>query len=403
MGAPADRVATKPFTLRVYCFAADREIVEFLLAELAETVERWGKLFGPPKGSCYTLVETPFDYRSYDRMPAGTLASAEFDRLRPFIAEYKKTKSEGIGPIYMFQRRLSVELAATILRESFHPERQIAPLREALFHYLQDSVLKSEVGPLARKSIRLFQQRRSISMAESSSRRRGRSHHRHGPMGRGRSSSRRRSPVMREQRLGSPRVFLDPVRVALYERPLVERMAMPHFESHDATHIWRMLHYLLEDEKFADFLKTLSQEYADRLVTVADLQTLAERFYGEPLDWFFQHWFFAKGTPKYEIAEARATITENERTRDIEYNVRIVVTNKGRGRMPVPVVLQTERDRITRKIWLDSGTTETLTLDVADRPAVVAVDPSGWITQESFHDLDTDTRGPAQRKVRVVE
>ncbi|KPL08161.1 hypothetical protein AMJ85_08685, partial [candidate division BRC1 bacterium SM23_51] len=400
---PAAPGTGKQFTVRVYCFAADREIVEFILDELAETIERWGTIFGPPKRPCYALVETPFTYASHDELPAGTLASSDLDNLRPVIEKYRQKKFEEIGALHLFQRRLSSALAGTIIRESFHPEGQIAPLREALFEYLEDKVRRSELGPMARRSISLFEQPRMVGLAQSSSRRGGRGHRGpHGPFGH--SPDRRgRSPVVQEERLGSPRVFLDPARGALYETPLIERMAMPHFTSHDAIHIWRMLHYLLEDDKFAAFLQALAREHTDRLVTVADLQQLAERFYGEPLDWFFTHWLFATGTPQYEVADARATMTENERTRDIEYDVRIVVANKGRGRMPVPVVLQTERDRITRRIWLDGVTTGTLTLHVADRPSVAVVDPSGWITQQAFHDLETDTRGPARRKIRVVE
>jgi len=349
--------------LHIHCFPADREIIEFALAELAETVERWGLLLGSAKGQRCILVEAPVAYWTDDRLPSGHLAATDLDRLRRYRPLLRTHQHEGIRALDVYQSRLSTVLAGKLLGESFHPDAQIRPLREALYWYLIGAVRPSEIGPYAHKSVRLFQPRR----------------------------------------VGTLTAFLDPVRAARFNTPLVQRLTSPTFEGFDATHIWRMLHYLLEDDKFAAFLRALVNEYGDRIVTLADLRSLAERFYGGSLEWFFQQWFFGTGVPKLEIAEARASMIENERTRDIEYDVRVVIANKGQGRMPVPVVLQTERDRVTRLVWLDSDTTQTVMLHVPDRPETVFLDPEGWITQETVADRETRTRGPAWRKVRIIE
>ncbi|MCX8036488.1 MAG: hypothetical protein N3D11_05410 [Candidatus Sumerlaeia bacterium] len=350
--------------LRVYCFRSHRDTLEFALRELSETLERWGQILGPPRGSQVTLLEAPFGVRSEERgLPSGTLAWSDLTRLQRFRPAFDQRKYEGIAALDVYQTRLSSALAARILRESLRFERSIGPLREALYSYLISTYQRSEIGPLARRSRSLFQTRTSRS----------------------------------------ERSLLDPARRALFDTPLVARMAMPAFEPLQAVHIWRMLHYLLEDDKFAAFLRALIAEFADRTVREADLRQLAERFYGAPLDWFFDHWLHGKGTPRYVVTSAYARMVENKRTRDIEYDVTFVVANQGQGKMPVPVLLQTERDRITRPIWLDSGTSQTVTLHVPDRPEAVYVDPQNWITQEMTVQAETRSRGPAWRRVLVLE
>jgi len=352
-----------PLPVCIYCYRADRKTIEFALRELSETVERWGLLLGRPRGGTLTLVETTFAGRAEDRMSPGTLAHADLDRLARYRPLFNKRLAAGLSAVDLYQTKLSGTAAARILRESFHPEPAIGPLRDALYFYLTGVVQRSEVGPLARKSGRLFQ--------------------------------------ARAQRYD--RVLLDPVRRALFDTPLVTRMAGPTFEPLDAIHVWRMLHYLLDDDKFAAFLKTLISEYGERTITAAELRTLAERFYGAPLDWFFNHWLYGTGTPSYQITRALANMTENRRTRSIEYDVTVVVANRGVGRLPVPVVLQTERDRVTQTVWLDSKTSQTVKMHVPDRPEIVHIDPQAWITQEAVRDRDSASRGPAWRRVLVIE
>jgi hypothetical protein len=352
-----------PLPLRIECFPSDREIIEFALTELEETVERWGLILGAPKGKGCVLVEAQADYRTDDRLPPGILAAGDLDRLKRYRRRPKERERETFMALYVYQSKLSAALAGRILRDAFHPDVPLLSLREALYYYLIGSVQRSEVGPNSRKSGRLFQLRR----------------------------------------VGDLIAFLDPARAAQFNVPLVLRFGDRTFTGQDARHIWRMLHYLLEDDKFAALLRSLIGECSDRIVRLPDLEALAERVQGGRLDWFFQQWFFGTGTPRYEILEARATMTENERTRDIEYDVRVVVANRGRGRMPVPIVLQTERDRVTRMVWLDSATSETFVVHVPDRPETVFVDPEGWITQETTTDRETRTRGPAWRRVRIIE
>jgi len=368
LAGPYDSIERRfgPLALSFYCFPSDRELIEFGLTQMEETIERWGLVLGSPKSGSCVIVETPDGYAGDDgMMGSGVLITSCLDRLRRYRPYLKQRHPYGIAALDVFQSDLSATLAGKILRDSFHPDAHVGPLREALYFYLFGTVQRSELGPDARRSARLFQRRR----------------------------------------VGNLSSFLDPASAARFNTPLAERMAAPSPTEGppQATHIWQMLHFVMEDERFAAFLRALTKEYGDRIVTLADLRQLAERFYGAPLDWFFNHWFFGVGVPKYEIAEARAAMIENQQTRDMEYDVRIVIANKGRGRMPVPVVLQTERDRVTRMVWLDSAASETVLLHVPDRPETVFIDPEGWIAQEPAAERDTRSRGPAWRRVRIVE
>jgi hypothetical protein len=349
--------------LSVYCFEGNRDTVEFALVQLEETLERWGKVLGATKNRDYSLVESPFEEPGAGAMPRATVTSQQIEHLARYRPLYEEREGEGMAAVYRFQAIFTRALAAAMLRQAFHPEKRIMPLRDALYYYLVSAVRTSQIGPLAQKSPFLFT----------------------------------------SQRGNAPGALLNAVQRMEYNTPLLERMARTGFMGFHATHIWRMLHYLLEDKGFAEFLRALAAEYHDRIVALDDLRAVAERFYGDSLDSFFDHWFLGRGAPEYHIAQARARMTENERTRDIEYDVRISVGNRGRGRMPVPVVLRTERDLITRRLWIDPGSTGTLILRVVDRPEMAFVDPEGWVTQVNPPTAEGRLRGLASRKVVVVE
>jgi len=56
------------------------------------------------------------------------------------------------------------------------------------------------------------------------------------------------------------------------------------------------------DAVYMKFLRDLSIRCNYKPYTNADIQALAEKAYGQPLDWFFRHWLFERNIPEYNVA-----------------------------------------------------------------------------------------------------
>lgn len=72
--------------------------------------------------------------------------------------------------------------------------------------------------------------------------------------------------------------------------------------------IMHMLRFVMFDPEtqsdavFLKFLRDLSLRCNSKPYTNADIQALAEKAYGQPLDWFFRHWLFERNIPQYDVA-----------------------------------------------------------------------------------------------------
>jgi len=69
-------------------------------------------------------------------------------------------------------------------------------------------------------------------------------------------------------------------------------------------HMLRYLMYDIEkssDRTFLKFIHALSSLMNNQVFTNVDAIKLAEKFYGEPLDWFFHHWLYSRDFPEYKV------------------------------------------------------------------------------------------------------
>ncbi len=142
-----------------------------------------------------------------------------------------------------------------------------------------------------------------------------------------------------------------------------------------------MLRGLLGDDAYLRAIRNLAQKHRGAPLTLALYRSALEAEYGENLDWFFDQWLEDGVVPDYEIDEAQAVLAEDPSTRALQYLSRIVIRNKGTGRMPVPWLLVTEGEPIADKQWLGPGETAELSIRSIDRPVAFEIDPDGWIAQ----------------------
>jgi len=99
-------------------------------------------------------------------------------------------------------------------------------------------------------------------------------------------------------------------------------------------HMLRFLMYDVEtgsDRTFRKFMHELALTTSMKSFTNDDLVKLAEKHYGEPLDWFFKHWLYGAGFPDYRVEYS--VVTEDDgfyidgavMTRDVEGDFRMPV------------------------------------------------------------------------------
>lgn len=165
--------------------------------------------------------------------------------------------------------------------------------------------------------------------------------------------------------------------------------------------LFRMLHHLLTEKVWWEMMKDLFLNYRFQEMTAEEFLKLAEKYYGQPLDWFKEQWLDGNALPVYEITLAEADIVEDKRDFSITYNTQIRVKNHGTGRMAVPIYIETEMDSVFRNIWLDAGQEDTLSVTLPNRPIFAAVDPEFWIVQEPFFDKTRNRRLHSEQRIYI--
>lgn len=166
----------------------------------------------------------------------------------------------------------------------------------------------------------------------------------------------------------------------------------------------RMLNHLLGEDKWWDMLTELFYEYRFQEMPAIAFIEKAEKWYGEPLDWFKEQWIYGSALPEYQVIKAQGKIVEEESGKDefrLYYEVDITVKNHGTGRMAVPVFIETETDHIFRDLWLDTDEEKTLNVILPSRPLYASVDPEQWIVQAPFYVLEQKRRVHSELKVTI--
>ncbi len=104
-------------------------------------------------------------------------------------------------------------------------------------------------------------------------------------------------------------------------------------------HMLRYLMYDIEkssDRTFLKFIHALSSLVNNQLFTNVDVIKLAEKFYGQPLDWFFHHWLYGRDFPEYEVEYSVSS-------RDDGYYVDVsVTTKKVSPEFSMPIIMRVE-------------------------------------------------------------
>ncbi|HVP06969.1 MAG TPA: hypothetical protein VMS71_03930 [Candidatus Acidoferrum sp.] len=104
------------------------------------------------------------------------------------------------------------------------------------------------------------------------------------------------------------RSLLDSVITRKMDMPLAAGTRIPDSLSlYKGAWLMHMLRFLMfdvntgSDATFMKFVRELALTCNNREFTNADIVKLAEKYYGQPLDWFFKQWLFGRNRPEYTV------------------------------------------------------------------------------------------------------
>lgn len=142
--------------------------------------------------------------------------------------------------------------------------------------------------------------------------------------------------------------------------------------------ICHMLRKVVGDKKFSDIFETYTnlRVKSGQPVSTARFQKIAEDVYGQPLDWFFKQWVGYTELPQLQLDAV--TFSENEKGWYVRGNLRQL--NKSPFRLPVELVVETEKATEHRTLWLEERNTD-FEFCTTNRPKSVLVDSNNNILQ----------------------
>ncbi|PWB70384.1 hypothetical protein C3F09_09120 [candidate division GN15 bacterium] len=138
-----------------------------------------------------------------------------------------------------------------------------------------------------------------------------------------------------------------------------------------------------KDARFLKFLAEAVYVTNNTTFTNADIQKIAEKHYGKPLDWFFNEWIYGRNFPEYKV-------TYSITPKDNQYvvNVNATVSRVG-GSFQMPVITRVELEDGTSSFGRQviSGTGGSFEL------GPFASKPKGFFFNEFFSVLSSDKVG----------
>ncbi len=142
--------------------------------------------------------------------------------------------------------------------------------------------------------------------------------------------------------------------------------------------ILHMLRWVLGEDKYLKTMREFSEKYSGKSVTIEEFQTVAEKYYGEQLTWFFSQWLDSTGAPEFKLKYTTYRLGNNKGFRvtgEISQDLDLF-------RMPVDVRIDTDGKTEDKKVEV-VGTNSPLTIETFGRPRRISVDPDHHVLTNS--------------------
>src|SRR3984893_2190107 len=152
--------------------------------------------------------------------------------------------------------------------------------------------------------------------------------------------------------------------------------------------ILHMLRWVLGEDKYLKTMRNFSETYSGKSATMADFQTVAEKYYGDQLTWFFTQWLDSTGAPEFKVKYSvyRLGGTQAKSSKDDKLpGFRVtgeISQDLDLFRMPVDLRIDTDGKTEDKRVEV-VGTTSPFSIETFGRPRRIAVDPDHHVLTNS--------------------
>jgi aminopeptidase N len=142
--------------------------------------------------------------------------------------------------------------------------------------------------------------------------------------------------------------------------------------------VFHMLRWEMGDAVFAQFLQALVKQHADKSVSTAEFEALAEDVSRLSLTAFFSQWLDGTGAPEYTDNYSVFRLGGDKGFR----TVGSVSQSLDLFSMPVELRIETEGKTVDRRVDV-SGSAAQYSIDTFGRPTKIVLDPENWLLKST--------------------
>jgi len=142
--------------------------------------------------------------------------------------------------------------------------------------------------------------------------------------------------------------------------------------------ILHMLRWVLGEDKYLKTMREFAETYSGKSAGMADFQTIAEKYYGQQLTWFFTQWLDSTGAPEFKLKYTTYRLGSNKGFRvtgEIAQDLDLF-------RMPVDLRIDTDGKTEDKNLEV-VGTNSPFTVETFGRPRRISVDPDHHVLTNS--------------------
>ncbi len=152
--------------------------------------------------------------------------------------------------------------------------------------------------------------------------------------------------------------------------------------------ILHMLRWVMGEDKYLKTMRDFAQTYQGKSASMNDFQTIAEKYYGDQLTWFFSQWLDSTGAPEFKLKYTvyrLGNVPKETSTGAKPPGFRVtgeITQDLDLFRMPVDLRIQTDGRTEDKKIEV-VGTSSAFSVETFGRPRRIELDPGHHVLTNS--------------------
>ncbi len=152
--------------------------------------------------------------------------------------------------------------------------------------------------------------------------------------------------------------------------------------------ILHMLRWVMGEDKYLKTMREFAETYAGKSASLDDFRTIAEKYYGDQLTWFFSQWLDSTGAPEFKLKYTvyrLGNVPKETSTGAKPPGFRVtgeIAQDLDLFRMPVDLRVDTDGKTEDKKIEV-VGTNSAFSVETFGRPRRISLDPDHHVLTNS--------------------